>query len=65
MKAHQLYCKTHDGYYTPPRCSPLCTLLGSWSEPKRDPEAESRARVAQESGDLCREAAIRYGSKPQ
>ena len=61
MTTPALYCRTHDGYYQPPRCSPLCTLLASWSEPPRDPEAESRQRQAQESGELCAEGHFRYG----
>lgn len=61
MSQPTLYCRTHDGYYQPPRCSPLCTLLASWSEPVRDVEAESRQRQARESGELSREASLRYG----
>lgn len=61
MTTPALYCRTHDSYYQPPRCSPLCTLLETWSEPVRDVEAESRQRETQESGKQCREAHMRFG----
>lgn len=61
MSTPTLYCRTHDSYYQPPRCSPLCTLLTSWSEPVRDVEARSRQALQRESGELCQEASRRYG----
>jgi len=67
MSKPALFCRTHDSYYQPPRCSPLCTLLASWSDSSpvftTDSSPGSRAEQ-QESGDLCREAAVLYGSHP-
>lgn len=61
MTTSSLYCRTHDSYYQLPRCSPLCTLLASWSEPVRDVEARSRQALQRESAELCQEASRRYG----